>query len=193
MRALLYPIPAVPVPGEPPAGFEEVVLRSAAGDRLHGWHRPASDPGRPAVVFFHGNGENLGTLARSGTLEELSKLGASALVLDYPGYGRSSGRPSEEGIVAAGAAALDWLTAQHPRRPLVAMGWSLGAAVAVQLAATGDDLDGLVVLSPWCSLEEVARAHYPGWMVQLFLRERYDSLSAAGGVRAAILVLHGEE
>lgn len=192
MRALLYPIPPVPV-GAPPGGFEEVVLELSGGIRVHGWHRDGATTGAPAIVLFHGNGENLATLQRAGTLEALAALGAAVLAVDYPGYGRSTGRPSEPALYESGEAAASWLAARHPQRPLVVIGWSLGAAVGVQLAAERPGIAGLVALSPWCSLPEVARAHYPAWMVRLLLRERYDSLATAPRVLVSTLIVHGEE
>ncbi len=193
MQSLLYPVPGAPVPADPPGGYEEVGLESAAGDRIHGWHLPAGGSRAPAVVLFHGNGENLGTMARAGTLAELARLGVAILVVDYPGYGRSSGGPSEPAITAAADAAFEWLAERHPGRPLVAMGWSLGAAVAVRLAAEREEVAGLVALSPWTRLEDVARVHAPGWMVRLFLRERYDAVAAAARVRVPAVVIHGED
>ncbi len=193
MQKLLYPVPWAPVPADPPGAYEEVVLESAAGDRIHGWHVAAGGAAAPAVVLFHGNGENLGTMAWAGTLDELARLEVSVLVVDYPGYGRSSGRPSEPTLMAAAEAALAWLARRHFDRPLVAMGWSLGAAVAIELAAERDEVAGLVALSPWTRLEDVARVHFPGWMVRLFLRERYDALAAAARVRVPVVVIHGEE
>ncbi len=201
MQTLLYPVPGIAVPADPPAGYEEVGLESAAGDRIHGWHLDAGHARAPAVVLFHGNGENLGTMARAGTLHELARLGVAVLVVDYPGYGQSSGRPSEAAILAAAEAALAWLAERHSDRSLVAMGWSLGAAVAIELAArhpveaAGRDareVAGLVALSPWTCLEDVARTHFPGWMVRLFLRERYDAMGAAARVRVPVVVIHGE-
>ncbi len=188
---MIYPAPAVAV-GEPPPPLEETTWALASGVRLHGWHVRTARPGAPAVLFLHGNGENLETMRRSGLVGDLTGLGVHFALLDYPGYGRSGGRPSEPLVLEGAAVALDWLAERHPGAPLVAAGWSLGAAVAVWLAAERPQrVAGLIALSPWTSMPDVAGAHFPRWMVRLLLHERYDSLAATERVRAPALVVHG--
>lgn len=188
---MLYPVPLVAVP-PPPAPYEEVSIESPSGLRVSAWHAGPRSPEAAALVVFHGNGEHLGTMAGSGTLERVAEPGGPALVVEYPGYGEAEGTPSESSLLAAGAAATNWMAARYPERPLVLFGWSLGAAVAVQIAADRDALGGLVLASAWTTLDEVARQHFPGVLVGLFLRERYDSLEAAGRVDAPVLMLHGD-
>jgi uncharacterized protein len=193
-RQMLYPAPPVPVPSPPPAPLEEVWLDLPTGERVLAWAANAAAPdGAPVVLFFHGNGENLETLRYVGLLQDLEKLGVAVLATDYPGYGRSTGVPSEEGLLATGEAAVAWARQRHPGRPVVACGWSLGAAVAVAMAARHpDEVAGLIALSPWTTLEETARLLFPGFVVKALLRERYDSLAAARKVRVPALVIHGE-
>ncbi|MFP5287266.1 MAG: alpha/beta hydrolase [Thermoanaerobaculia bacterium] len=193
-RQMLYPAPPVPVPSPPPPPLEEVWLDAKTGDRILGWTsaRPAPE-GAPVVLFFHGNGENLETLRYAGLLEDLEALGVAFLAVDYPGYGRSSGDPSEEGLLATGEAAVAWARERHPGRPVVSCGWSLGAAVAIAMAARHpEEVAGLIALSPWTTLEEAARLIFPGFAVKALLRERYDSLAAARRIHVPALVIHGE-
>lgn len=194
VRQSIYPAPPVRVP-QAPAPLEEVGLDLATGERIVAWAHadPALPPGRPAVVFFHGNGENLETMRMSGTFDELARLRVAWIAVDYPGYGRSTGKPGEEGVMAGATAAVAWLRERHPGRPLVLCGWSLGAATAIGTAAAHpEEVRGLIALSPWTSLPDVGRIHFPGFMVQSMLREKYDSLAAAKKVRVPALVIHGE-
>jgi hypothetical protein len=192
MRHMIYPMPAVPVP-QPPAPLREVALSTSRGDRAIVWHAPGPE-GAPLVLFFHGNGENLETMRGAGLFEDAARLRAPVAALDYPGYGRSSGQPSEAANLAAAEAALDWALGEAPGRPVVVCGWSLGAAVALELAARRPaEIAGVIALSPWTSLSEVARVHFPGWLVRLALGERYDTLAAGERVRAPALVIHGAE
>lgn len=194
VRQSVYPAPPFRVPPAP-APFEEVALDLPTGERLvaWAWADPSLAPERPAVAFFHGNGENLETLRMSGLFEELNRLRVAWIAVDYPGYGRSTGAPSEEGVLAGGSAALGWLRQRHPDRPLFLCGWSLGAAAAIGTAARHpEQVRGLIALSPWTSLPDVARLHFSGFLVGAMLRERYDSLSAARTVRLPALVVHGE-
>ncbi len=190
IRQMLYPAPPIPVPSPPPPPLEEVTLELPGGARAIGWARAHRDASSPAVAFFHGNGENLETVRLSGLFEQLSALGAHVLAIDYPGYGRSTGEPSEASLTSSGEAALGWLGERHPASPQVIVGWSLGAAVATQTAARGH-ADGLVLMSAWSDLPSLAAVHYPSWLVGLGLKDKYDSVAAAGDVRAPVLMIHG--
>lgn len=192
VKSLIYPAPGVRVDAPPPT-FEEVLLEIGGGIQVVGWHHARQEPkGRPVLVFFHGNGENLETLKWGGTYGRFAALDAPVLVLDYPGYGRSGGQPSEQSLKRASEAAMKWVGSRYPERRLVVCGWSLGAALAVHLAATHpDEVDGMVAMSPWTSLSEVATKHFPDWVVSLGLRESYDSLAIAGRITSPSLVIHG--
>jgi pimeloyl-ACP methyl ester carboxylesterase len=191
----LYPAPGVAVPSPPPAPLEEVVLDLSTGERAvaWAWAEPGLPPEAPVALFFHGNGENLETMRWAGLYDDLARLGVAFLAVDYPGYGRSTGSPSEEGVMATGEAAVTWARRRHPGRPVVLCGWSLGAAVAIPIAARHpEQVRGLIALSPWTSLAEVAAEHFPGFLVKMLLRERYESLAAARRVRVPALVIHGD-
>ena len=108
-------------------------LTASDGVKLHGWFVPSAARWR-AVLFFHGNAGNISH--RLQTIAILHRLGLAALMIDYRGYGRSGGRPSEEGLYRDAEAAYDWLRARPEIDPssIVAFGRSLGGAVAVELA-----------------------------------------------------------
>jgi len=197
-RDMVYPAPPVAVPSPPPAPLEEVWLELAGGGVAAAWVlAPSGLPaGAPVALFFHGNGENLETMRRAGLFEELAGIGAVVLAVDYPGYGRSPGRPREAAILATGDAALEWARRTHPERPVVLAGWSLGAAVALDVASRHpDEVSGVVAMSAWTTLEDVAGVHFPRTLVRWALPERYDSLEAArrlAGRRLPTLLVHGE-
>ncbi|HUO86980.1 MAG TPA: alpha/beta fold hydrolase [Thermoanaerobaculia bacterium] len=191
LHRLLYPAPPLAV-GEPPPGLTEVVLDAGAG-RVVAWAGGhGASAGRPTVLFFHGNGENLETMKRAGLFDDLERLGVAYLAIDYPGYGRSGGAANEKTLAAAAEAALDWARQAHPRRPVVAAGWSLGAAVAVELLARHpEEVAGAALLSPWTRLADVAAIHFPAPLVRPYLAGRYDTLAVAPEIERPVLVIHG--
>ncbi|MDX1630892.1 MAG: alpha/beta fold hydrolase [Thermoanaerobaculia bacterium] len=193
VRSMVYPTPGVPVPSPPPDPLEEVVLEDD-GRTVHAWWSPA--PGEPTacLLLFHGNGENLETMRMSGVFQEYRRLEISVLVPDYPGYGRSEGPAREDKILSAASVAwAELLQRAGSSCPRILGGWSLGAAVAIQTAARDPaEVDGLILMSSWNRLAEVAKRHFPGWMVGSLLPERYDSLEAAERWSGPSLVIHGE-
>ena len=197
IRDRLYPAPPIRVPSPPPAPLVEVPLE-AGGRPVVAWYLPGPEPTRagpipPIVLMLHGNGENLETMRQGGLFADLGRNGAAVVAIDYPGYGRSPGTPSEAANLAAAEAAWEWMLQHRDGRPPVVAGWSLGAAVAAQLAAKRrDDAMGVILLSAWDRLDAVARLHFPGWMVSALLSERYDSAAAAASIAAPALLVHGD-
>jgi fermentation-respiration switch protein FrsA (DUF1100 family) len=199
-RRLLY----FPTPGPvPPAasvlpGAEDVTFETADGLRLAGWFVPAPPGGpadrvgraRPAVLVCNGNGGDRSM--RAPLAAALSRMGLAVLLFDYRGYGGNPGHPTEEGLAADARAALGYLAARPEVDPerVIYFGESLGAAVALRLA-TERPPAALVLRSPFASLAEVGRRHYPVLPVSLLLRDRYDSAALAGRLDAPLLVVAG--
>lgn len=191
-RRLIY----LPSPGPvPPAasvlpGAEDVTFETADGLRLAAWFVPGAEVPGPAVLVCNGNGGDRSM--RAALAAALSRMGLAVLLFDYRGYGGNPGSPSEEGLAADARAALGYLAGRpevDPRR-VVYLGESLGAAVALRLAVERPPA-ALVLRSPFASLAEVGRRHYPFLPVSLLLRDRYDSAARVGRLTAPLLVVAG--
>lgn len=170
--------------------FEDLRFSAADGTQLHGWLVPGAE--ETALLWFHGNAGNVGD--RVALLKELhEQLGVSILILEYRGYGASEGTPSEEGLYLDAQAALEALIGRLGSDPaqVALFGQSLGAAVAVELAIRHPPL-ALILESAFTSVQEMARHHYPWLPVGGLLRTRFDSLEKIPGLRAPLLVLHGD-
>ena len=143
------------------------------------------------VAYFHGNGGNIGY--RKDRMARFAEAELGVLLLEYRGYGGNPGAPSEVGLYADAAGALDFLSRHEgiPTTRLVIYGESLGSGVAVHMAA-GQEIAALILEAAFTRLADAAAYHYPYVPVSLLLRDRFDSLSAIGRVRAPILLLHGE-
>src|SRR5579862_5871930 len=134
-RDMLFPIPPVGRTAPDAAGLpeaEEHVLTTADGEKVIVWHVPAK-PGRPVVLFFHGNGDLLA--GRVGRFRNLISDGTGLVALSFRGYAGSTGSPSEEGLLKDAAAAYAFTAARYDARAIVAWGFSLGSGVAVAIAA----------------------------------------------------------
>ena len=171
--------------------IEDAWFDAPGGVRIHGWYVPHRQP-VATVLFAHGNAGNL--THRDHVLRALhDKVGASVLIFDYRGYGRSSGKPTGAGILADARAARAWLARREkiPEKQIVLMGESIGGAVAVDLAADG--ARGLIVQSSFASLPEVAAYHMP-WIipVRLLMRTRLDSAARIRDYHGPLLQSHGD-
>jgi uncharacterized protein len=183
------------LPEGAPTAAAEVAARPGMGGRpgprAARWERPGR-PGRlgPAVLVCNGNGGNRSL--RAALADALSRMGLHVLLFDYRGYGGNPGHPSEAGLAADARAARAYLAGRAEVDPdrLVYLGESLGAAVALRLAVERPPA-ALVLRSPFASLAEVGRLHYPLVPVSLLLRDRYDSAARAGRLAAPLLVVAG--
>jgi uncharacterized protein len=171
--------------------FEDAEFQAADGVRLHGWYVPK--PGSKATILFcHGNAGNL--THRVEILKILhGYVGASVLIFDYRGYGRSEGKPDGAGILADARAARAWLAAREKiaERDIVMMGESIGGAVAVDLAAR-DGARALVLEKSFNNLPDVAAYHFPFMPVRWLMRTRLDSAAIIGRYHGPLFQVHGD-
>jgi hypothetical protein len=172
------------------ADAREVWITTSTGDEIHGLYWPPP-PGAPTIAFFHGNAQSVYEWAM--VRQDLEGVEAGMLLVDYPGYGKSTGRPTERSLYAAGRASLSWLASDRstPEQDIVVFGKSLGGGVAVEVSR-GKSLKGLVLESTFSSIPSVARILLPLVPTDaVFAKERYDSLSKIGDVHCPVLVVHG--
>jgi fermentation-respiration switch protein FrsA (DUF1100 family) len=174
---------------ELPSGVRDAWFTAADGTKLHGWYLEG-EPGRPVVLFCHGNAGNIAVRRHLMTL--FAEMKVSALLFDYRGYGRSEGSPNGPGILADARAARAWLAKRVnvPEDQVVLWGESIGGAVAIDLASEG--ARGLIVENTFHSLPEVAKHHFPWLPVKLCMRNRFESGIKIGNYRGPLLQFHGD-
>ena len=188
----------------PPSNrYELLSLRTHDGTRIEAEFGKALDANglplpdfqeRPTVLLFYAN--SMSMRLDHGLFEDFRRLGVNVIMPDYPGYGMSEGRPSEKGCYAAADAVYDYALSrpdiEHQR--ILAAGWSLGAAVAVDLGSRRH-LAGLVLLGVFTNLREVGRNTFPWairWNVPLLTsRCKMDNLSKMPAVTCPVLIVHG--
>jgi len=203
-------------PGALGLPFEDVLMRTEDGVRIHGWFIPATGqparrddsrtPARPrlTLLLFHGNAENIGDSLDLALLAR--PAGYNLMLVDYRGYGESAGQPSESGLYGDGRAALAYLRSRRDvdAGRIVVWGRSIGSAVAVEVAAADAGADrgravdapppaGIILESPFTSVADLLRdgGHTVLLVLSRFGTYRFDSASRIGRVKSPVLVIHG--
>jgi pimeloyl-ACP methyl ester carboxylesterase len=182
----------------PPVGTELLRLRTAGGEAVAALFGPAlpdrvprdDAARRPTVIYFYGNG-----MCLADSLPEFDmfrRLGLNVLVPDYVGYGMSGGKPSESALYATADAGYEHLRARMGVEPsrIIAAGWSLGGAVAIDLAHR-HPVGALMVFSAFTSTVDMARRLLPLLPHSLLVRHRFENLRKIAEVRVPTLIAHG--
>lgn len=178
-------------PADIDLSFASLKLATTDGEILDGWIVPADTKREPRglVILFHGNAGNIGH--RLDYLRMFHDLGLSTLIVDYRGYGRSSGTPSEEGTYLDAAALWHHATQVlgFPAGRIVLFGESLGGGVAAQLA-TANRPGALVLASTFTSVPDMGADLYPFLPIRLLARIRYETLERLPLIACPVLVIH---
>jgi uncharacterized protein len=171
--------------------FDAVRLGTADGETLAGWYIPAP-AARGTLLYLHGNGGNIGH--RLDQIAVFHRLGLNILIIDYRGYGASSGKPGEAGTYQDALAAWAYLIQEkrHPPDRIILFGESLGGSIAAWLAARQTPA-GLVLYASFTSVPELAQTLYPIFPASRLARYRYDTRAALGSVRCPLLILHSPD
>ena len=177
-------------PADQGLAYVDATITSADGESLHAWFVPHPEA-RATVLFLHGNAGNISD--RPLTLTHLHAMQLNVLLLDYRGYGRSSGIPSARGTLADARAAWDYLITEQNQNDsdIVIYGRSLGGAVAIALASRTNPL-AVVVESTFTSLASMASDIYPFLPTRLLLRHRYPSVQSIAEISSPVLVAHSD-
>ena len=177
-------------PREHGLDYEALTLATPDGEQLDAWFVPAR--GQAVVLILHGNAGNISH--RMDSIAMFHRLGYGVLIFDYRGYGRSSGKPSEQGLYQDALTAWNHLTRQRGIAPtrIILFGESLGGAVATWLAAR-ERPSALVLSSVFTSAPELATDLYPWLPAKWLVRMRYDTRSTLAQVTCPVLIAHSPD
>jgi fermentation-respiration switch protein FrsA (DUF1100 family) len=164
---------------------EVVTIRVQDGTTLTGWYAQAS-PGRPTILYFHGNAGNIS--GRAGRFKQIVDSGFGLLAMSYRGYPGSGGAPSETALFSDGLEIFDWL--QRRTADIVVYGESLGTAVAIHVAAERP-ARALVLEAPFTAALDIAAATYPWVPVGWLMRDPFLSRETILRVEEPLLVVQG--
>lgn len=183
----------------PRPGTELLNLTTTRGERVVALYGPALAPDgrpdqdaahRPTMIYFYGNGDCLSEC--TGHLETFRRLGLNVVIPEYVGYGMSGGSPSEKGCQGTADAVYDYLITTGRADParIISAGWSLGGAVAVDLASRRR-VGGLIAFSSFTSMVDMSHRILPLVPARLLLRHRFESLKKIQHITCPILIGHG--
>ena len=185
--------PARPLLSEPSEwgmDFEDVYFSTSDGVKLNAWLISAGDEA-PMVLWFHGNAGNIADRIENAKL--LFDRGLSLFMVDYRGYGRSKGTPSEKGINEDGQAAYNYLLAHGVETEnLIMFGRSLGSTVAIYLASL-NKCAGVILESAFTNMADMARRHFPVLPGMGSFKLKFPSIDRIGSLDEPILFIHGDE
>lgn len=171
-------------------GAGDVFLTAEDGVELHGWFI-AAETEKPlaTTIYFHGNGGNI--THRPDHIQAITAAGSDLLIIDYRGYGKSEGSPSEHGIYLDGLAAFDWLTTEgRTRGPVICHGESLGTAVATEVAVNRA-CDGVILEAPFTSRAAVAAQMVP--VIGPLVASGFETAKKIPSIECPLLVIHGTD
>ena len=174
--------------------YEVVHIPSGSGSErgeLYGWWLPAAQPNAPTLLYLHGNGENISQSLFKG--DQLYGMGYNLLLVDYRGYGESTGgEPSEAKSYEDADAAWNYLLKRAGRnKSIFIYGHSLGGAIAIDLAIHHPEATGLIAESTFTTMSDMGKRQYNFLPVDLLLNQRFDSLGKVGRLKIPVLYIHG--
>ena len=171
-------------------GFHSVTIETADGLTLRSFYK-AAQPGKPTLVYFHGNGGHLGHRLNRA-LPYLDK-GYGVLFVGYRGYGGNPGKPTEQGLYQDGRASLEFLRQQGVKgKDILLFGESLGAAVVIQMAVE-KKYQALILQAPFTNLVDAGKVRYFFVPVNLLLKDRFASDQKMQLIHSPVLIFHGTE
>ena len=175
--------------------YEDVDFTATDRTKLHGWYVPGDS--RTTLLWFHGNAGNISHRVDNIMMLN-SALGANIMIIDYRGYGRSQGSPSEKGLYLDAEATFEYLVSERgvdSETELVLFGRSLGAAVAVEMAVR-HQARALILESGFTSVKDMAHRAFPFLPSNVLLtmvEARFNTISKIGNVDYPVMVLHGDQ
>ena len=170
-------------------------VRTQAGlEKIHGWWIPSEKPQAPVILYFHHNAINIG--ANVSQARNFQQLGFSVLLIDYRGFGRSTGSfPNELQVYQDAEFAWNYLTqvCKIPTQQIFIYGHSVGGAIAIDLAVKHPDAAGLIVQSSFTSLRDMTKRFGLYWLlpIDFLLHQKFDSLQKIRSLQIPVLFIHG--
>ncbi len=194
-RYVYYPKLVLPIPTADPShvglSFEDISIETCDGLRLSGWFIP-KEGARGVLLFCHGNAGNM--WHRVESIQLFNRLGLEIFIFDYRGYGKSEGKPTEQGTYRDAEAVWRYIVEERQVDParVIVFGRSLGGGIAAWLASRHSP-GALILESTFTSLSDIAAARYWFMPVKLLMRLKYDTADHLRKANCPILIIHSRD
>lgn len=190
-RSVFFPIKEIEIfPDSLNLPYENVYLETKDGVRINGWFIPYENA-KYTILFLHGNAGNIGH--RLDKISMLRDIGLSIFIIDYRGYGRSEGKPSEAGLYIDAKTAYDYLVSARniKSQHIILFGESLGTAIAVNLAYESS-VGALILEGAFSSARDMAKRYYP-FLPSFVFTNQYNSLCKIKEIKVPKLFIHSRD
>jgi len=170
--------------------YEDIYFATRDNKKINGWFIPAKDA-KYTILFFHGNAGNISH--RLDKIKIFHDLGLNIFIIDYRGYGKSEGSPSEAGLYLDAKAAYSYLVdnCKMKSSSIILYGESLGGAIALELA-TKVNASAVITEETFTSMRDIAKDIYP-FLPSFFVSDRFNSLSRIEKVSIPKLIIHSKD
>ncbi len=169
--------------------FEEIFIKTEDGAKLNALHFKVKNP-KGVILYYHGNAGELSSWGK--VVQKFVDRKYDVLVMDYRGYGKSTGSPSENSLYSDAQFFYDHLMKTYSEKEIVVYGRSLGATFAAYVAARNSPKK-LILEAPFYSLEEVAQDRFPIYPISWFLKFNFPTYSFISKVNCPVIIFHGTE
>tara|TARA_A100001011_G_scaffold374901_1_gene435860 strand:- start:3656 stop:4456 length:801 start_codon:yes stop_codon:yes gene_type:complete len=171
--------------------YKEIFIQVEEELSLKSWLIEKNLKKNKTLIFFHGNAGNLSN--RVYKLNALNKLNINILIISWRSFSGNLGEPTEQNIYADGQKAINWLNSMGVKNEDIFLyGESLGTGVAIELGQK-NSFNGIILESPYTSMENVAKNYYPWLPIRLLLKDKYKSEEKIKNIKIPILIMHGKK
>ena len=173
-----------------PSGIEKVRITTKDKIDLIGWFYNKNIENSKIILFFHGNAGSLEN--RTYKLNHFKDLNLNFLIIAWRGFNGNSGKPNEIGLYEDAASAIRWLKKKGiEEKNIILYGESLGSGVAVEIAQN-KNYAGVILESPFTSMVNMGKRHYPFFPVSFLLKDKFESYKKITDISVPVLIIHGK-
>jgi len=173
-----------------PAEIEKVKITTKDKINLIGWFYNRDLEEFKTILFFHGNAGSLEN--RTYKLNHFKNLNLNFLIIAWRGFNGNKGKPNEMGLYEDAKSAIKWLKAKGIKeKNIILYGESLGTGVAVEVAQN-KNYAGVILESPFTSMVNMGKKHYPFFPVSLLLKDKFESYKKINNIFVPVLIMHGK-